>query len=114
MAATPTQSWKPGKNVIRWVWASTISLAAGAWIGGIFVFIQQTIAITALVVSLPVFFFSLLRLWLEVGRDDGIPPAVRSQLRRNIVVFGPVAVLQLLVFVYFPGSSFSGLQKEPE
>jgi cadmium resistance protein CadD (predicted permease) len=62
MAATPTQSWKPGKTVIRWAWASIITLAAGAWIGGIFVFIQQTIAITALVVSLPVFFFALARL----------------------------------------------------
>jgi hypothetical protein len=114
MEATPTESWKPGKSVIRWAWASIISLAVGAWIGGIFVFIQQTIAITALVVSLPILFFSLLCLWLEIGRDDGIPSAVRSQLRRNLVVIGPVAVLQLLVFVCFPGSNFSGLQKEPE
>jgi cadmium resistance protein CadD (predicted permease) len=114
MAATPTQSWKPGKNVVRWAWASIISLAAGAWIGGIFVFIQETIAITALLVSLPIFFFALFRLWLEIGRDNGIPPAIRNRLRLNLVVFGPVAVLQLLVFVYFPESNFSGLREESD
>jgi hypothetical protein len=79
-----------------------------------FRFIQETIAITALLVSLPIFFFALFRLWLEIGRDNGIPPAIRNRLRLNLVVFGPVAVLQLLVFVYFPESNFSGLREESD
>ena len=114
MTIAPTESWETGKYVIRWAWASFGALATGAWIGGIFVFIQQTIAITALVVSLSVFFFALSRLWVEIGRDNGIPPAIRSQLRRNLVIVGPVAVVQILVFVYFPESDFSGLRGKTE
>jgi cadmium resistance protein CadD (predicted permease) len=114
MTATPTQTWKPGETVIRWAWVSMIALAAGAWIGGIFVFFNPTVSITALVVALPVFYFALTRLWLEIGRDSGIPPTTRSQLRRNLVVFGPVAVLQLLIFVFFPDSGFSGLRRKAE
>jgi hypothetical protein len=114
MTDAPNEPWKPCKNVIRWAWASLIALAAGAWIGGIFVFFQQTIAISALAVSLPAFFFALSRLWVAIGRDNGIPSAIRSKLRRNLVIFGPVAVLQLLIFVFFPDSEFSGLRRKTE
>jgi hypothetical protein len=114
MTATPTQTWKPGEAVIRWAWVSIIALAGGAWIGGICFFFNPTVSITALVIALPVFYFALSLLWIEIGRDDGIPPAIRSQLRRNLVVFGPVTVLQLLIFVFFPESDFSGLRRKPE
>jgi len=114
MTAMPSEYWKPGKPVMRWAWVSMIALATGAWTGGIFVFFHPTVSITAIVVALPIFFFALSRLWIEIGRAEEIPPALRSHLRRNLVLAGPVVALQLLIFNYFPESEFSGIRGKPE
>jgi H+/Cl- antiporter ClcA len=44
-----------------------------------------------------------------VGESESIPLSTKRQLRRNVVLLGPVAMIQLLVYTYFPKSRFSGL-----
>jgi hypothetical protein len=114
MATTSSENWKPGKPVLQWAWISIIALICGSWIGAIFVFVKPVIAISALVVSLPVFYFALLRLWLEIGRAKEIPGTIKTRLRRNLLFFGPVAVQQILLYNYFPDSRFSGLRVKPK
>jgi hypothetical protein len=110
MAASSSENWKPGKPVLLWAWTSTLVLISGAWIGAIFVFVVPAIAGAVLVLALPILFFALFRFWLEVGRAEEIPATIRRRLRQNVLLFGPVAVLQLLIYSRFPDSGFSGLR----
>jgi len=104
-------TWKPDTNVVRWAWVFTITLAAGSWIGALGVlFSIYTVAVWSIVLCLPIAFVSLVAFWMAVGRATDIPSSVKRQLHRNLLLLGGVAVLQVLLFNYFPNSSFSGIK----
>jgi len=109
MDPTAPANWKLDKQVLRWAWVSMIVLMFGG-LGGPLMFVNPDIAPATIAVALPFFFLSLIKLWLEIGRAREMPPEIQSQLKRNLVLLGPVPVLQLLIFNYFPESSFSGLR----
>ncbi len=110
MEASSSDQWKPGNRVLFWARTTVIAMCAGAWIGAAFIFSVELIAVGAVAISVPVVFFGLFRLWQELGIADEIPPKVRRQLRQNMILFGPVTALQLLIYNRFPNSGFSGLR----
>ena len=104
-------TWKPDTNVVRWAWVFTITLAAGSWIGALGVlFSSYTVVAWSIVLCLPIALVSSIAFWMAVGRATDIPLSVKRQLRRNLLLLGGVVALQVLLFNYFPNSSFSGLK----
>jgi hypothetical protein len=104
-------TWKPDTNVVRWAWVFTITLAAGSGIGALGVlFSSYTVVAWSIVLCLPIALVSLIAFWMAVGRATDIPLSVKRQLRRNLLLLGGVVALQVLLFNYFPNSSFSGLK----
>jgi len=70
---------------------------------------SYTIGAVAVVVGLVVLSALMVLFFRAVGRSQSIPASIRRVLRRNLLLFGPVAMAQLLVYNYFPNSGFSGL-----
>jgi len=70
---------------------------------------SYTIGAIAVVPGLVVNIASMVAFYRAVGRSQSIPASTQHLLRRNLFVFGPVVMAQLLVYNYFPNSSFSGL-----
>ena len=111
MESSTTSSWKPDAGVLRWAWIAVIPLplffgAAGA----LSLFLSNyTIGAVGVVVGLVALSALMVQFFRAVGRSQSIPASIRRLLRRNLLLFGPVAMAQLLVYNYFPNSGFSGL-----
>jgi hypothetical protein len=107
-----SSTWKPDKQVLRWAWLSIAVLVFGG-LGGPLMFVSPDLAAATIAVALPFWFISLIKLWLAIGRAREIPPKTQNQLKLSLIVMGPVPVLQILIFNYFPESNFSGLRRSP-
>jgi len=79
-------------------------------IGATFIPVSLQIVSGAVFVAVLVELFSLFRFWRKLGDAEEIPKKVRRQLRQNVLFFGPVGVVQLLIYNRFPNSGFSGLR----
>jgi hypothetical protein len=79
-------------------------------IGAAFIPVSLQIASGALSAAILVSLFCLFRFLRELGDAEEIPVKVRRQLRQNALFFGPVGVVQLLIYNRFPNSGFSGLR----
>jgi uncharacterized membrane protein len=70
---------------------------------------NYTIGAIGVVAGLVVITVSIVAFYRAIGRSQSIPSSIQRQLRRNLFLFGPVVLAQLLIYNYFPNSSFSGL-----
>jgi len=102
--------WKPGRQVLFWARASIFAPIAMMAIGAVLLPVSPRITSGAVFVAVLTVFFCLFRFWRELGHAEEIPEKARRQLRRNIPLFGPVVVVQLLIYSRFPNSGFSGLR----
>lgn len=110
MDSTTSSTWKPDRQIVRWARSTVIALVAGGMCGPL-MFLNTNLATGALVLALPVAFFSLFMFWLAIGRSQVVPAPIKRQLRRNVLLMGPIPALQVLIFNRFPESSFSGLSE---
>ena len=111
MESSKYSPWKPETNVLRWAWIAfgPLPLFVGAVAILSLVLSSYTIGAIGVVVGLLVAAVSMVAFFRAVGRSRSIPASVRRLLRRNLLLFGPVAMAQLLIYNYFPNSGFSGL-----
>ena len=104
-------SWKPDTAVVRWAWIGMgFPVALFVPVGAISLFRPSyTIGAIAVVAGLAAIIVSMVAFYRAVGRSQSIPSSTQRLLRRNLFLFGPVVLAQLLVYNYFPNSGFSGL-----
>ncbi len=113
MESSAVPFWKPDTIVIRWAWIVMIflSLFVGTACALSLLLSSYFIGAIGVVVGLLVTAASMVAFFRAVGRSQSIPPSIRRILRRNLLLFGPIAMAQLLVYNYFPNSGFSGLER---
>ncbi len=111
MESLTNSPWKPDASVLRWAWVALIPLPLLFGVAGaLSLFLSSyTIGAIAVVVGVVAMFTLMVLFFRAVGRSQLIPASIRRLLRRNLLLFGPVAMAQLLVYNYFPNSGFSGL-----
>ncbi len=111
MESSTDPFWKPDTAVVRWAWIGMVFPAVLLGTLGAFSLFQSSYTIGAIgvVAGLVVFYASMVAFYRAVGRSQSIPSSTQHQLRRNLFLFGPVVMAQLLIYKYFPNSSFSGL-----
>ena len=111
MEPSTNSPWKPDASVLRWAWVALIPLPLFFGVAGALSLFLSSYTIGAIAVVVGVVAMSALMVlfFRAVGRSQSIPVSIRSLLRRNLLLFGPVAMAQLLVYNYFPNSGFSGL-----
>ena len=104
-------SWKPDTAVVRWAWIGmAFPVVLFLPVGAISLFRPSyTIGAIALVAGIVVITSSMVAFYRAVGRSTSIPTPTQHMLRRNLFLLGPVVMAQLLIYNYFPNSSFSGL-----
>jgi len=111
MEASTAPFWKPGTAVVRWAWIGIAIpvVLLGALGATSLLQSDYTIGAIGVVAGLVVIIASMVAFYRAVGRSQSIPSSIQHQLRRNLFLFGPVVLVQLLVYHYIPNSSFSGL-----
>ena len=103
------ERWKPGRRVLFWARSSIFAPAAIMLVGVLFLPVSLRILSGAVFVAVLSSFFCLFRFWQVLGHAEEMPIKVRRRLRQSLI-FGPVVVVQLLIYSHFPNSGFSGLR----
>jgi len=96
--------------VLFWARSSLFFPIAIMLVGAAFIPVSLQIVSGAAFAAILACLFCLFRYWRELGDAEEIPQEVRRRLRQNLLFFGPVGVVQLLIYNCFPNSGFSGLR----
>jgi hypothetical protein len=64
-----------------------------------------------MIVGVAISLYGHLMLWHCLASEPGLREAARVRARRSLLQFGPAAVVQLLIGIYFPGSGLAGGQR---
>jgi len=91
-----------------WAWATIAVLAFVAW-GSAFVHATTENALASVVVAGgAVVFVGIFNTYRAVRDDDTLGPDETSKLLSWIRSFGPLGVIQVLLYTYLPNSKFGG------
>jgi hypothetical protein len=107
---------KPDQQVRFWCWAQVVGVAIPAWgLGALVYFMQRGAIEESSALLLPLFliglgfaFFSFWKCSRAVAADATLTEAERQRIQSWLRGFGPAGAVQLLLFIYFPGSRFAG------
>src|SRR5258706_10541884 len=97
-----------GRNLRFWTHASVIALCCGAWgSAGLFYF-ESNWSTAVLCIGVAVTLFTSWRSYAAVKEDPNLSEESRVAIVGWFKSVGPVAVVQLLLFIHSPGSKFAG------
>ena len=111
MSGQEDQIWIPSPRVRFWAWFSLGVLLFGAWGGFAVVSLKLPVPIFLFFLAIPLYFYAQWQLGRAIEVDPGLSSVERQEHRRNLWLFGPAGLVQLLIRIYFPSSPLGGRNK---
>ena len=107
---------KPNRKVRFWCWTEVIGSAVLAWSGSALAYLAHrdgspasvALLTPVLIVAIGFSFLAWWKCFRAVLVDSTLTEAERKRIRSWLCNFGPADVIQLLLFIHFPGSRLAG------